>query len=465
VVLRPTHLTLGTAFLAGGFTLFTSVFPFVDFAYRSGSAHVAVETTASLAALLVAYLVWGRFRQSRRSSDLLLVAAFAFLGVSNLFFAVIPAALPSVGARGSFATWASLSASLLGTTVLAASAFVPPHRRVLSRRTPLLVGLAGVLALAVTAAVVAALSGRLPVGIDPGAAPEASAWPQPRGNPAILAVQVAAALLFAAAAVGFTRRANRTRDELTRWLAVGATLGAFARVNYFLFPSLYTDWVYTGDLLRAAFYLVLVVGAAREIAAYQARLALAAVTDERRRVARNLHDGLAQELNFIVAQLRRRTSSGDPELLQVLTAAERALDESRRAITALAVASPEPFEKALARAAEEVAGRIGAHVDLDLETGIEVEPDTREALVRIVREAVTNAGRHGGAANIAVRLAENDGVRLGISDDGRGFDPANTTTTGGFGLESMRERVDALGGRFRLESQPGEGTRIEIVLP
>jgi signal transduction histidine kinase len=464
VVLRPTHLTLGTAFLAGGFTLFTSVFPFVDFAYRSKSAHVAVETTAALAALLVAYLVWGRFRQSRRSSDLLVVAAFAALGVSNLFFAVLPAALPSVGSFGSFATWAPLSGSLLGTIVLAASAFVP-HRRVLSRRTPLLVGLAGVLALAVTAAIVAAFSGRLPAGIDPGATPEASAWPQPRGNPAILAVQVAAALLFAAAAVGFTRRANLTRDELTRWLAVGATLGAFARVNYFLFPSLYTDWVYTGDLLRAAFYLVLVVGAAREIAAYQARLALAAVTDERRRVARNLHDGLAQELNFIVAQLRRRTSSGDPELLRVLTAAERALDESRRAITALAVASPEPFEKALARAAEEVAERIGAHVDLDLETGIEVEPDTREALVRIVREAVTNAARHGGAANIAVRLAENQGVRLGISDDGRGFDPANTTTTGGFGLESMRERVDALGGRFRLESHPGEGTRIEIVVP
>src|SRR5918992_2534917 len=306
VVLRPTHLTIGTALLAGGFTLFTSVFPFVDFAYRSASAHVAVETTAALAALLVAYLVWGRFRQRRCTSDLLVVTAFAFLGVSNLFFAVLPAALPSVGALDSFATWAQLSASLLGTIGLAASAFVAPHRRVLSRRIPLVVGLAGVLALAVTAAIVAALSGRLPVGIDPGATPEASAWPHPRGNPAILGVQVAAALLFAAAAVGFTRRANRTRDELTRWLAVGATLGAFARVNYFLFPSLYTDWVYTGDLLRAAFYLVLVVGAAREIAAYQTRLALAAVTDERRRVARNLHDGLAQELNFIVAQLRRR---------------------------------------------------------------------------------------------------------------------------------------------------------------
>lgn len=465
MVLRPTHLTLGAALLAGGFTLFTSVFPFIDFAYRSESAHVAVETTAALAALLVAYLVWGRFRLRRRASDLLVAAAFAFLGVSNLFLAALPAALPSISSLSAFATWAPLCTSLLGTLVLATAAFVPVHRRVHSRTTPVVVGLIGLIVLATTAGVVAALSARLPVGIDPGATPDASAWSRPRGNPAILGVQVAAALLFAAAAVGFTRRAERTRDELTRWLAIGSTLGAFARVNYFLFPSLYTDWVYTGDLLRASFYLVLVVGAVREIAAYQTRLAATAVIDERRRVARNLHDGLAQELNFIVAQLRRRASSADMELLQVLTAAERALDESRRAITALASTSPEPIEKTLARAAEDVAERVGAHVDLDLETGIEVAPDTREALVRIVREAVTNAGRHGGAETVAVRLASDHGVRLGISDDGRGFDPAHTTTTGGFGIESMRERVDALGGRFRLESQPGEGTQIEIVLP
>lgn len=463
MVLRPTHLTLGTALLAGGFTLFASVFPFADFAYRSKSAHVAVETTAALAALLVAYLVWGRFRQRRRSSDLLVVAAFALLGGGSFFFAALPAALPGVAALRSSAMWAVLCTSLLGTLVLAIAAFVPVHRRVRSRRIPLVVGLAGVLALATTAAIVAALSGHLPEGIDPGATPDSSAWP--RGNPAILGVQVAAALLFAAAAVGFTRRANRTRDELTRWLAIGSTLGAFARVNYFLFPSLYTDWVYTGDLLRACFYLVLVVGAVREIASYQTRLAATAVIDERRRVARNLHDGLAHELNFIVAQLRRRTSSGDAELLQVLTAAERALDESRRAISALAITSPEPLEKALARAAEEVAERVGAQVDLDLETGIQVAPDAREALVRIVREAVTNAGRHGRAEHVAVRLANSHGVKLGISDDGRGFDPANTTSTGGFGIASMRERVDALGGRFRIESRPGEGTQIEIALP
>ena len=158
-VLRPTHLTLGTALLAGGLTLFTSVFPFVDLAYRSESAHVAVETTAALAALLVAYLVWGRFRQRRRSSDLLVVAAFAFLGVSNFFFAALPAALPSVVAPGSFSTWAPLCASLLGTLVLATSAFVPPHRRVLSRTTPLVVGLA----LASTGWAAAASSPRSPI--------------------------------------------------------------------------------------------------------------------------------------------------------------------------------------------------------------------------------------------------------------------------------------------------------------
>jgi signal transduction histidine kinase len=91
----------------------------------------------------------------------------------------------------------------------------------------------------------------------------------------------------------------------------------------------------------------------------------------------------------------------------------------------------------------------------------------REALIRIVREAVSNAGRHGRAGRVDVELGANGGTacRLRIVDDGTGFDPGLVEPGRGFGLVSMRERAEALGGRFRLVSSPGAGTEIEVVLP
>jgi two-component system sensor histidine kinase UhpB len=184
------------------------------------------------------------------------------------------------------------------------------------------------------------------------------------------------------------------------------------------------------------------------------RQALAAQEAERRRIARELHDGVAQELAYIVAE------SDGP----LAAAAERALDESRRAIAALTRPVDEPLEVALVQAAEEVAGRVGVQLKVEVCEGATVSPDEREALIRIVREAITNAGRHGKAANVSVELSNGHGTLLRIADDGTGFDPARTRV-GGFGLVSMRERAEALGGRFTLFSEAGSGAKIEVRLP
>src|SRR4029079_727747 len=89
----------------------------------------------------------------------------------------------------------------------------------------------------------ALLAPRLPVGIDPGVAPDPSG-PDLVGEPSVLASQVVAMALYATAAFGFARRARRTADELMTWLAAAATIAVFSRLNYFLFPSGNSEWVY-----------------------------------------------------------------------------------------------------------------------------------------------------------------------------------------------------------------------------
>ena len=158
---------------------------------------------------------------------------------------------------------------------------------------------------------------------------------------------------------------------------------------------------------------------------------------ERRRIARDLHDGLAQDLAFIAARVRalERDPAAVVRLDQLTSAADRALDDSRAAIAALIRPLDEPLDVGLARNATEVAEWLGARAELDLEPGIEVSPTTREALVRIVREAVTNAVRHGRASRIAVSLSRSDRLTVTVADNGCGFDagaPATRTRASGF---------------------------------
>jgi signal transduction histidine kinase len=324
--------------------------------------------------------------------------------------------------------------------------------------------------IAAIALATAILANELPPPVSPIDPSEDNGVPL-SAHPGMVAMYAVALAAYAGAAVGFARRAERTGDPLMGWLAAGMVLAGFARLNYALFPTAYSAWVYTGDILRICSSLALFAGLAAEVARYERGMARAAVLDDRRRIARDLHDGLAQELSFIANESRRaRRAPGVPEresavLDRIATAAQRALDESRDAILALSRDDDEPLDAALARAAEDVAGRMGGDVRLELDPRAELAPAARDALVRIVREAMTNAFRHGRASAVEVTLSVGSGIRLEVSDDGAGFDPAAEERGGGFGLTSMRERAEALGGELLVMSRPGEGARVEVVLP
>jgi signal transduction histidine kinase len=438
-----------------------SLLPLTSVAYNSSTLHVAIETAATLVALLVAVLLIGRFLRAPLQPELVLAGSLLLLGLTNLCFSVMPWVADQQ--PGSFDTWAPIAGRLLGAAGLAVGSLLPA-RPVWRPRRALLQALglvaAALLVIGVTGA---ALAPHLPVGIEPDLPPDPSG-PDLVGEPSVLATQVLGMLLYAIAAFGFARRAERTADELMSWLAAAAVVAAFSRLNYFLFPSIYSEWVYAGDFLRLGFYALILVGALREITAYQRELAELAVHRERRRIARELHDGIAQELAYIRTQVHRLRPGADDPASRIMKAAERALDESRQAIATLARPANAPLDSSVAQAAEEVASRDQIAVRLDLEPHLQAPDAVHDALSRIVREAMRNAIRHGDANSIHVTLARSDALLLIIEDDGAGLRGGQPNGRG-FGLVSMRERAEALGGTLELSGGPGRGARLEVRLP
>jgi signal transduction histidine kinase len=450
--------------LATGFgvavTLLVSVGDLL-FAYRNVSLHVAVETTAALASLVAAQSIYGRFARSLQRRDLVLTAALVVFAATNLLLSAIPSILS--GEPGSFRAWAPVLGRLSASALLAAAAWLPPgplHRPALAKRRALL-ACGGLFALIVGFVVLA--GDELPAVVRPSSSPDGG--PQIDRDAFVLGVQLVSTLLFSAAAVGFSRRALRTDDGLTRWLAVSTILGTFARLNYLLFPSLYSAWFYAGDGLRLLSFLALFAGGIGETRRIQQALSASAVLDERRRIARELHDGVTQDLAFVVQQLRYGEAvDRRQQTLPVVAAAERALDESRNAIAALVRPAHVSLAEALTETAREAAEREGALVEIDVVEGIAVPDVTQQELLRVVREAVINAVRHGGARHVRLELREQP-LRVRVLDDGIGFEVEAAQRDGHFGIEAMTARIAALGGRLVIESDLERGTQVEMTLP
>jgi signal transduction histidine kinase len=405
----------------------------LHFAYRAPGLQVVLETSNAIIALLVAYLVYGRYRESRHMQDVLLVLGLCTEAIASLALTAVPSAL-LFGHGEQVRGWEVLTIRLVGTLVIAVAALTPVERRI--RRHEM------ALAIAVVAGVVVALTGLL-VTLDDRLPPTVPAQVMSGTSPLHpvehslgLGLYGATGLLYAVAAVGFTRKALRTKDQLLRWVGAGSVLAAFARIHYLLFPPLYTRFVYSGDLLRLGFYIFILVGAAREIGSYWRTRAHAAVLDDRRRMARELHDGLTQELAYIRSQsMRLAKQPGDVKSAERITAASsRALDEARRAIDALIRPVDLPFAQALQQVVDELADRYDVKIVTQLDEAVRLDPVQCENLLRITGEAVRNAVRHGSARGIEIRLASHPRC-LSVSDDGTGFevDASATHRSGGFG--------------------------------
>ena len=230
--------------------------------------------------------------------------------------------------------------------------------------------------------------------------------------------------------------------------------------------------------------LVLLALAGLGYAAWQRRLnrverEFQAVLGERTRIAREIHDTLAQgfvavsvQLELVAQLMRNSVDAAREQLVRAQALVRSSLDEARSSIWELRsqAAEREDLAVRLLKMAEETTARAGARARVHMQvngTNRPLDPDVERELTRIAREAVVNAVRHGDAQNIALQL-EFDGSMFGmeIRDDGRGF--AGTPpdgSSGHFGLTGMRERAEAIGAALTVESSAGGGTMVRVTLP
>jgi len=206
------------------------------------------------------------------------------------------------------------------------------------------------------------------------------------------------------------------------------------------------------------------------------RLRQEAVFEERHRVAREIHDTVAQAFMAISLQLEAAKDilASDAEEVQfhidrAQSVAREGLAEARRVVWAL---HPEALESDdLAGALRRLAKRIAEHREMKAEFTLRGDPCTipgeiEANVLRIAQEALSNAVKHSGARNIRVELAfGSEEAHLLVQDDGKGFHSRNQKYHQGFGLTSMQERSQRIGARLSIESRHGAGTRVELTFP
>jgi signal transduction histidine kinase len=457
---------------------------------------VAIVTAATLVSVAVAAMAWQRGRVSHDPAALLRASAFAVLALLNgLTLAIgLIGADASLGATlddpGQLPLVAAVVSRSVAALLLVAAGWITLSRGVPSLSAPaVLLAPFGLVAITVFLAALARDS--LPFLAPPQALAMLASDPTrtlPLGSAPMLAfIQSAIGIGFLAAGVlahRAYRRSGRAGDAL---LAAGLVIAAVSQVHAAIHPGSYSSVVTTGDLLRLGFYGVLLAGVVAEsrddLADLRAatmevrRLAeaefAAAALEERARLAREIHDGLAQELWYAKLKQSRLAQIADfgeePRQLslEVEAAIDMALAEARHAVAAMRGGSEGgSLLEILRRQVEDFSDRFAIRTELVREGSAEPEigPRANAELIRIVQEALTNVRKHADATVVRVVVATNDDdLRIAISDNGRGFRP--DAAPAGFGLESMRQRAAVIGARLSVTSAPHDGSRVELVMP
>jgi signal transduction histidine kinase len=433
-------LAAGTALFAANDSL--------SAAYELQDVRLVFDTVVAVVAVFVCVLASIRFLVEGRTLDLLLAGGFWSIALGTVAFGLVPVLFG--GSMSANAAWQYVGARLLGAGLIAIAPYA--DGRLAARPRGLVavgVGVAGLLALGT-------IGMQLPGGTLPSGG-ELVAGSYVRLAAGLLTV------LWLVALVGFGLRYRRYGRELDSWMCLAATLAVFADLHLLLTPVVSNDFVLQGDFLRVLAYVILGVGVWRAISHAEFGRAVA---DERARVAREIHDGLAQYLFAISTQVNMLETGAplDEVLPRLKRAATSAQQEARFAVLALSSAGGTArFDSALRRYVEVLTADGAIDVEVYVDPQVRLAPDEQIEVFRIVQEGLGNARRHADARNVEVSIVHDLGRRVvRVSDDGVGFD--EEAAVGGQGLANMRLRAEAIEGELTLRSGVGKGTAIEVVL-
>ena len=491
------RLEIGIGLLLIGLSAFTAVAfltPAIDIALVNERLDLVINTGASLGALAIAGLAWARYRVTAEASAFAQAAAFLTLGVVNASVLLV-----LVADRGAELGFSLDDPGPLPVLSFVLARFVAAALLLIGgvwaiRRTVLRLRWAGVVAAVPTVLTLVLLS--LVRRTDPASPLSEAAFDHLRrlpGDPlqpsvvsaGLLGVQLGIGAMFLGAAWLAYRASGRDRRPADAYLAVGLVLAAFSQVHAAVNPGSYAALVTTGDFLRVAFYAVLLAGVivqsrsdARTIQEANAELRLLrdaevsrALLEERARLAREMHDGLAQDLWTARLKQGRLAAlvEGDEqrELAQdVIEAIDVGIADARQAVMAMRAGSTDaPLLEVMKRYVEDFGDRFA--VDARFETAgtaPSLPARTEAEVLRIVQEALNNVRKHADATVVRVSVeATNEQLEITVTDNGRGFDTERPTS--GFGLTGMRERAALIGARLAIRSAPSDGTRVMISVP
>jgi signal transduction histidine kinase len=449
---------------------------------------VVVDTVALVACASLTALAWARYRESRVVAAVYHAAAFQSLVVA---YGIDVLADLRHGGIFTSPTEPENAQVLVFAVATLAAAILFVLAGVSTRRRTYGWSPTRILFVPTLAVILAGLVG---TWFDPAAGPlqiirftDASGLPDT--TPFGVAVHLVTGCLFFAGAYASRALWRTNRAVVDGWIAVGLVFGGFAELHWMLYPAAHPGQVSTGDLLWLGFSVSLLIGLESAVRASLRELRAAnvevvrlrdadverAALEERARLARELHDGLAQDL--WLAKLRAGElvsmdglSVGARQAAEdALAAIDIGLGDAREAVAALrGVAHADPgFCDLVRRTVEDIGDRFGLRVEFTFEGDdtTRIAPRTQAEIVRIAQEAMTNVARHAEATVVGVRLAiSGDRITLRVVDNGRGFDAAAVGRES-FGLATMRERAALIGGRLRVASRAGSGTRVVLTAP
>ena len=497
---RPERLRLvqgAMVVVLGAVTLALVVDHRLVFAVGRPSLDLALDTSSAIVALAVAIVGFVRAREALDAPALYDGAAFLLLAVANTaHIGLAVAGLDSgAGLDPASATVAPLYAAGLvrdGSALLLLAGALPvlrsrrysPRQRIAVLVLPTVVVGALCLAVAATAseriapAELAAMTGERVAG---------TALQLPGGAPTV-ALNLVAVVLLATAAIVRPTVAGGVVPPI--WLAGALTIATFGALHSLLGPAPYAGIVTTADVMQLAFYgtLFTALQATRGSELRHAREAddrrrryhqadvAAAATSERLRLARELHDGVVQDLLAVrhdldAATAGTRTAGNEPAadtpMRRAAQGLETAISDARRTIDQLrsGATGSTCLAEELAARPRAFSERYGHTIDLRVDPALATVCGARATeVLRIVDEVLANVHRHADATTVRIAATRaGDELILTVVDNGRGFVAEHTQP--GQGIIGMLERAELLGGRLTIQSAIGEGTQVRLFAP